>query len=472
MSGIPDQSQPALGRSFASRLVGNVVYPLWARRDHPAYGRYKKEFDRTQFYSAAQLEELQSTRLRQQLIHAYRNIPFYRRRMEQIGITPLDIRTTADLALLPILTKRDIQDHGPEMLAENIGPDKRTRNQTGGSTGSPLQFWVDNERFDSRRASTDRHNAWAGFRPGDWYAELWGNRLDINPSVLPTINWKERLLHRNLTLNTSSISSEDLDAYIEILRHYRPKSMSAYAQAAAMFASYCREKGVTDIHFDSVITTAEVLLPEKRKIIEEVFGAQVFNRYGSRETSVIASECKYHTGMHVNADALMVEIEPAPGLPDGLGRVLVTDMLNRSMPLIRYEIGDLASWSDPGPCPCGIVFPRLARLEGRITDFLSLPDHRKISGPSLTLVVSDMPDVRQVQFVQLQPDKVTLKVVPGAGYGADTVAELRRRLDPYLRGAADLSIVCVDVIPAEASGKYRFVKTSSESEASQPVAVE
>ena len=464
MNSLPGQSALSTERSVGSRLIGKFVYPLWTKRDHPTYQRYKDEFDRTQFLSTAQLEELQSNRLREQLIRAYRNIPFYRRRMEQIGITPLDIRKTADLAMLPILTKKDIQDHGAEMLAENIPADKRSRNQTGGSTGSPLQFWVDKERFDSRRASTDRHNAWAGLYPGDWCAQLWGNRLDTGASILPNINWKQQFLYRQLTLNTSSISSESLDAYIEILRRYRPKFMIAYAQSAAMFASYCRKKGVTDIRFNSVITTAEVLLPEKRVVIEEVFGAQVFNRYGSRETSVIASECRCHNGMHVNGDALMVEIEPLPGLPDGLGRVLVTDMLNCSMPLIRYEIGDLAAWSDSSVCACGVIFPRLARVEGRITDFLLLPDHRKVSGPSLTLVVSDMADVRQVQFLQSRPDKITLKVVPGNGYGENTAAELRRRLDPYLRGTVDLAIVCVDSIPLEASGKYRFVKTSTDFE--------
>jgi phenylacetate-CoA ligase len=465
-------TSPSSKRSLASTIIGNVIYPLWARRDHPAYARYSRYFERAQYYTAAQLEELQSTRLRQQLIHAYRNIPFYRRRMETIGITPLDIRTTADLAMLPILTKRDVQDHGPDMLAENVPLQDRTRNQTGGSTGSPLQFWVDKERFDSRRASTDRHNAWTGLYPGEWCAQLWGNRLDTGASILPNINWKQRLLYRNLTLNTSSVSREDLNAYIEILRKYRPKFMIAYAQSAAMFAQHCREVGADDIHFDSVITTAEVLLPEKRKVIEEVFGAQVYNRYGSRETSVIASECGFHTGMHVNSDALMVEIEPTPGLPDGLGRVLVTDLLNRSMPLIRYEIGDLATWADPGPCACGRHLPRLARLEGRITDFLVLPDNRRVSGPSLTLVVSDMADIRQVQFVQLKTDQIVLKVVPGAGYGSDTVQELHRRLDPYIRGTANLSIVCVNGIPVESSGKYRFVKTSDEMETSQSVAVE
>src|SRR5262249_47435456 len=158
---------------------------------------------------------------------------------------------------------------------------------------------------------------------------------------------------------------------------------------------------------------------------------RVFNRYGCREVSVIASECDRHTGMHVNADCLLVEIVDDAGKPADAGRIIVTDLLNRSMPLIRYEIGDVGTWAQGG-CPCGRSLPRLAAVEGRTTDFLVLSDGRRISGPALTLVVADMSDVSQVQFIQRTRDHVTLRVVPGKGYSENTRAELRRRLNLYL----------------------------------------
>jgi phenylacetate-CoA ligase len=262
--------------------------------------------------------------------------------MEAAGITPFEILSLSDLRVLPVLTKRDVQDHKAALLADNVPETRRVRNQTGGSTGSPLQFWVDKERFDSRRASTDRHNQWAGLRPGDWCAQLWGSRLDTGGSILPRVTWRQQLLYRTLTLNTSLVSEADLNGYIDLLHRYRPRHLITYAQAGAMFARHCQKVGA-NVRFDSIITTAEVLQPADRAVIEETFGGRVFNRYGCRELSVIATECEHHTGMHVNADALLLEIDPLPGLPSGLGRVLVTGLLNRSMPLIRYEIGDLDS---------------------------------------------------------------------------------------------------------------------------------
>ena len=453
-------------RPLSSNIIRSVVYPLWAKRDHPTYAGYLKRFNRTQFLSPTELRQRQMELLRTQLLDAYRNVPYYRRKMEEADITPLDIRSFEDLKAIPILQKKDVQDWNDDLLASNVLPIDRVRNQTGGSTGSPLQFWVDRERFDSRRASTDRHNAWAGLYPGDWYAHLWGSRFDIKTSTRPSIQWRQRFLYRELTLNTSLIAEEDLQNYVVLLRRIRPRVMLAYAQSAVMFAKYCRDNKLDDLAFDSIITSAEVLLPEQRSLLEAQFGGQVFNRYGCREVSVIASECSYGTGLHTNSDALIVEIQPSPGLPAGTGRVLVTDLLNRSMPLIRYEIGDIASWVDDIPCPCGRHLPRLQAIEGRITDFLVTGDGRKISGISLALLAGDMPEVRQMQFYQDDPRKIVLRVVAGRGYGKDTEAELRERLWPYLRGQSEVSVELVTEIPAEPSGKFRYVKVGASLSAS------
>lgn len=443
---------------YGATIIRNVIHPLWARRDHPAYARYLRDFERNQFLSPSDLEQLQLRRLREQLVHAYRYVPFYRLRMEEAGLTPLDIRTKEDLRLLPALTKRDIQDQQDLLVASSVPANQRVRNQTGGSTGSPLQFYVDRERFSSRMASTDRHNAWAGLRPGDWYAHLWGSRLDTGAPANLRPNWRQSLLHRNLTLNTAAVTEETFLQYAAVLRRYRPRHLVAYAQSAVLFAKFCTQHGFDDIRFESMTVTAEMMLPGQRSLLEEAFHGKVFNRYGCREVSVIASECEYHTGLHLNADALLVEVEPGSDLPFGMGRVLVTDLLNRSMPLIRYEIGDLASLHPQALCPCGRSLPLLGHIEGRSTDFLELTNRRFVSGPSLTLVIADMRDVRQVQFIQTDPRHVTLKVVAGSGYGSHTEEELRRRLIPYLEEQLELSIVTADHIASEPSGKYRYVK--------------
>ncbi|HZC42899.1 MAG TPA: hypothetical protein VE195_01920 [Acidobacteriaceae bacterium] len=465
MTGDTNASQSSSSFDFASATIRHVIHPLWTKLNHPAFSRYLREFERNQYLHPDDLRQLQMRRLRQQLIEAYRYVPFYRHRMTQAGLTPLDIRTHEDLRLLPVLTKRDIQDHQDLLVSSNVPPSKREQNQTGGSTGSPLQFFVDVERFDSRMASVTRHNSWAGLRVGDWYAHPWGSRFDVGDHPDPNPKWRQKFLYRNLSLHTAAVSEEEMVRFVEVLRRYRPKHMLAYAQSAVLFAEFCKANKIHDITFESMIVSAEMLLPGKRQILEETFRGKVFDRYGCREVSVIASECEYHSGLHVSADTLIIEVEPAPNLPAGMGRILVTDLLNRSMPLIRYEIGDLASLdSTEMHCPCGRSLPLIGNIQGRTSDFLRLPSGRMIAGPSLALLAADMRDVRQVQFIQADPAHVTLKVVAGNGYSPRTEEELRRRMQPYLENESSLTIVTADSIPSEPSGKYRFVKTNDHTE--------
>lgn len=442
-------------------MARRVTYPLWLRRHHPHYSRYARQFQRAQNFSPEELERWQSLRLREQLLHAFRNIPFYRRRFEMNGITPLDIRTPEDLKALPVLTKTELRCHNQELLARTIPPDSCVQDETVGSGGMPVCFWVDRERLDSRRASLDRHNAWAGLYPGTWHAHLSGLRPSVGAGARK-IGWRERLVDRCLLLNTSLMGDRDLRQYIALLRRFRPRVLVAYAQSAVFFARYCEQNNIRDIHFRTVIVTAEMLLPGQRALLEEVFHAQVFNRYSSREFSVIASDCPEMKGMHINADTLIVEVERSANAGVRAGRVLITDLLNRAMPLIRYEIGDVASPLETAICSCGRAFPRIANVRGRVTDFLVTTDDRRISGVPLAAIASDMLQVRQIQFVQRDRAHVQLRVVPGQNYGADTIEELRRRLNPLFFGNTELSIVTVEQIQPERLGKFRLARTSPE----------
>lgn len=445
----------------SSWVARRIAYPLWLRRHHPHYSRYARQFQRSQDFSVEELEKWQSLRLREQLLHAFRNVPFYRRRFEMNGITPLDIRSPEDLKALPVLTRTELRCHSSELLARNIPPESRVQERTVGSTGMPVSFWMDKERLDSRRASLDRHNAWAGLYPGTWHAQLTGFSPHSG-SGAQEIGWREQLVDHRLMLNTSLISERDLEQYIAVLRRFRPRVLVAYAQSAVFFARYCKQNGIRDLHFRTIIVTAEMLLPGQRALLEEVFHAQVFNRYSSREFSVIASDCPEMKGMHVNADALIVEVERSARTGARAGRVLITDLLNRAMPLIRYEIGDIASPLESAVCSCGRAFPRIANIRGRVTDFLVTTDDRHVSGVPLATIASDMPQVRQIQFVQKDRGHLQLRVVPGQNYGSDTIVELRRRLSPLFGGNTEVSIVTVEQIQPDRLGKFRLARATPE----------
>src|SRR5215475_899359 len=165
--------------SFYSAVIRNVFAPLalW-RRGELRQLAWQREFDRTQFLSADELRELQWRRLRALLAHAHDRCPYYRRRFDEAGVTPNDVRSLDDVRHLPILEKTDVQRHADDMIAGGWPKDDLIRNQTGGSTGTPITFYLSKDRKCSRAAATLRHNAWAGWEVGDPSAAIWGAPRD------------------------------------------------------------------------------------------------------------------------------------------------------------------------------------------------------------------------------------------------------------------------------------------------------
>lgn len=445
------------------QLVRNVFLPLslW-RRGELAQMRYLREFERTQFLTAEEVRQLQWQRLQMLLEHAYDQCPFYRRRFDDAGLRPGDLRGLDDLRSLPVLEKRDIQEQGEDMVARDWPRDDLIPNQTGGSTGAPVSFFLSRARKCSRAAATLRHNRWAGWREGDRAAVIWGA-----PRDRPANDWRGRLrgalLREPLWLDTANVTEASLAEFQTALARWKPRIIQAYARSAVLFARYLQARGLTPHRPHALVTSAEVLETDERRLLEDVFGCPVFNRYGCREVSVIASECPAHRGLHVMAEGLYVEIETprGPAAPGEMGAILVTDLLNHAMPLIRYRIGDLGAWAG-GMCPCGRGLPRLERVAGRVTDFLVGCDGRLVSGVFLaTYVVAQRPSLGQVQILQHRAGSVVYRIKPGRDFNPEGDLDyLRTTTRRYLGAEAAIENEMVQELPAEPSGKFLFSRST------------
>jgi phenylacetate-CoA ligase len=445
-----------------AKMVRNVFYPLalWRSGDAGQL-RWLREFERTQFLSTDELAALRLMRLQALLTHAYEHCPFYRERMDGAGVHPHDVRKLEDLAALPPLEKSDLQAEGERMVSANWPGADLLPNQTGGSTGTPVRFFLSNDRRRSRAAGNIRHNRWAGWDVGDRVAVLWGASRDA-----PRRDWRARLrrllLRQPLWLDTAHVTEERMEQFHDELLHYRPRVIQAYARSAVLFARFLEERGLRPWRPHSIVTSAEVLEPEERALVERVFGCPVFNRYGCREVSVIASECQSHQGMHVMAEGLHVEIVcgDRPAKPGEMGSILVTDLLNFAMPLIRYRIGDMGSWEE-GDCSCGRKLPRLHQVHGRVTDFLVGADGRLVSGVFLaTYVVAHRPSLGQVQIQQDRPGEVVYRVRPGREFSAvEDVGYLEETSRTYLGEAIRVGWEIVEDLPSEPSGKFLFSRS-------------
>jgi phenylacetate-CoA ligase len=441
---------------LAAAFIRRVAYPLWEKKNGTARLHYLREFERFQFAPPEVVQERQWLEFKAMVTHAFRACPFYRSKFAAAGFTPDELRTPEDISRVPTTSKQEIQEHLSEMLAEGVRPEDAIKDMTGGSTGRPMVVYYDRARFDRRIAATIRHNRWAGWDIGDKVAAVWGAPRDIrNASVNARLrNW---IINRQLVLDASALDENRMRQFAQQLVGYRPKAILGYANALGMFARFVAAEGVSGIRPKGIVSSAEVLTGRDRSDIEATFGCPVYDRYGSRELGILASECGVHKGMHVNAEDLYIEVlvNGTPQL-DQVGDIVVTDLRNRVMPMIRYRTMDTGRRL-AAPCACGRGLPRVELSGGRVTDFLLSTSGKKVSGIVLaTYVITGVEGVGQVQFVQRRANEVTVRVVKGVNWSDRSLASLRDRVQEFLGPGMQIEIEYRESIPAEVSGKYRF----------------
>ena len=447
--------------TLTEATIRRVIYPLWAARDHPGLSSFLREFEKTQFWPAARIQELQWQRLRKMLRFAYERSPYYQERFKQAGIHPQDIRTPESFLHVPILTKDDIRQNQVRLLARGIPVESYVDNFTGGSTGSPICFKVSKKRWASRKAITHRHDFWTGWKIGEKRGELWGH-----PEQRPfNTTWgrlRNALLYRSVILNTFDVDQLNFSRFVDELRRQKVRHLIAYSRSLLMFANYIAKLRIELPLLESAITTAECISPDERAFIEQTLQCRTFDRYGCREFSVIASECEAHAGLHLAAETLLVEfvVRGRWAQPGEVGEIFVTDLLNEAMPFIRYKVGDMGAPIE-GQCSCGRGLPRMQMVAGRVTDFIHTPDDRWLSGVAInTYLISQMPGVRQAQLIQQECDHLHFRLVESQGRSSIVDDFLRHQVPQMFGPRMKYTVEWVTKIHPEPSGKVRVTVSS------------
>lgn len=447
--------------------VKHLIYPLHERLSGRRILPKLAQLEQSQWWSSLQLAEWQQSRLTELLHHAYDAVPYYRRAFDTASIHPSDIHSVDDLHQLPLLTKTIIQEHHEDLLSTAYPQARRIPNHTGGSTGTPLHFYQDQRQRDWGSANKLRCNRWAGWDFGNRTLRLWGHPQDLKATQ--TARGKLRsLLLKEYTFDAFGFSTEDMADLVTYIRRKRPDTIVAYASMLTHFAVYLEEQGIDDLLVpDGIITSTDMLFPHQRALIERVFRARVFNRYGCREVSVIAAECDEHHGMHINSDRLMVEFvdgDGKPVSPGDPGRVVITDLFNYAMPFIRYNIEDIAIPSARA-CACGRGLPLIEELVGRYADILTTPEGKFVSASALTTILPQSPGLHECQLVQKAPDWLQVNAVCYSDYDASSETSFRQHLAKFFGPEMRITFNYVDEIPMLPSGKKRF----SVSEIDSPV---
>lgn len=418
----------------------------------------------SEFYTSPveQRRKVQAEQLSKILLHASRNVPYYRELLLKQNIVRGDRVDLSRFSELPELSREILQSEFERLKSEDLETRAWYKYASGGSSGIPAVVVQDQGYNDIGNAAIDLIRKWAGRESGEPLVVFWGSERDV---LLGTVGWRNRITNfvRNQTFcNSWNMSKAQLQEYARRVERRRPVIIEAYAESVYELARYINDEDIPISGVRGVVTSAGTLYPFMREEIERAFSCQVLNRYGSREVGTFAAEMKSGAGLIVSTYTHLVEVVDEygePCKPGEEGDVLVTCLTNYAMPIFRYRIGDRAVVGASSATPTPSV-EQLRSVTGRIMDTFVREDGTTIPGNFFMHFLGTIHNrgwLRKAQVIQEDYNKILIKMIADTPPPAETMEEIRQSFKKAMGPACEIDFMLVDSIPPLASGKYRYV---------------
>lgn len=432
------------GRSYARAFA----------REGATFRRLSKEIDASQWLDPAALAGYERARMRQTLVNASAEVPFYQESMADLGVDARVAQLPSDLSRLPILTKDDVRNAGNRLVSSASHGPCLTSN-TSGTTGSPLKLHQNLSTVNREHAFIWRQLTWAGMRPGDRRAWIRGDMI-VPASVTTGPFWRENAADKMLMMSSFHLSEANGRGYIEALETYNPTIIQAYPSSVTFLAAWMENNS---IHYKGralrgIVTSSETMSLDAKKLVSRVFGCMVYDWYGQAERVAAIGTCE-HGNYHVMSDYGYTELLP---VGNDLFEIVGTTYSNFTMPLIRYRCGDLVRRSkQAGHCACGRHFPLVEEVIGRADDAVKLPDGRRVSACLAGNVFRGIHGILQGQIRQLSKESLDIFVVATKDYSPESADKLRGNIKLRIGDAMKINIHCVEELERTPRGKFKAV---------------
>ena len=445
------QARIRFGRSFERRLESLKASDLW---------------------DASQIRAYQETQISGLIETAYRETVYYRRVMDERGLTPSDIRTPDDLRKMPILTKSDVRRHRDEMVTANSRRRKLHTIHTSGSTGPPMEILTPREGLAFKWAVWWRHRERFNMRRGMRYVSItsapWVRSDQRSP---PYWRWN-RAEHKAFVPMQQIVPSKIADI-VRFLDSNDFRYWAGYPSVLHSLVIAATEAGLSlSARPRAIFTGAEALFDHQRADLATFAGVQASQMYGFNEGAGNASECPAGS-LHEDFEYGYMEcVDPVVDDAAGTitGPIVATGFSNRAMPLIRYEVGDVGVWRpDDYSCPCGRQSRVLAAVDGRLEDYVVTPEG--LRARRIGDIFKGMSSLKQFQIAQTRPERITMRLAVKPGFDQKDEDILRKRVGLWLSDSLKVRFEYVDSIAPGPTGKLeRVVGTISEGKSTPPTA--
>jgi phenylacetate-CoA ligase len=410
--------------------------------------------------SRLEVKAFQDTHLRRLVLHAYERVPYYRKLFDRNRLHPRHIRGTADLDLIPLSSKQAMRERpAHELLDRSIHQDRLQTVCTSGSSGEPFMVrrtWLEqgfNVLFRSRSLRS------FGLGLHERIAAVGRGRAhDPKDTKLVGRALEAAGIHPTLAID-GLLPPEEV---ARRLAEFQPHLLIALPGILSLTADYLLASGRRDIRPRILIVGGEVLTPLMRRRLTDAFGVAPVQTYASHEFPLMGTECRVSGEIHTCDDAVILEVlrDGRAAAPGEEGEVVVTNLHAYAMPFIRYRLADVVTRGSD-QCSCGQPFSTIGAIQGRMIDYFTLPDGRRLHPYRILerLLPGGDAWIRQYQLLQDRPDRIVMQVVPSGGPTPELEDQIIRSVAPLLGSGMEFTVRLVDAIPLERSGKYRHSRS-------------
>ena len=383
------------------------------------------------------LNGTQRRKLRRLLVDAWRNVPMYQALYESLGLTERDLADPRILTRLPILSKAQLVATSlDDRIDRRFDVSRLTLESTTGSTGQPFSLYIDSRYRRLRNLRFLQGLLSAGYRP--WHRMLL--LTDRHPGRSRRYNRYYQSVERP--------SGEILDAYVKV----RPQVLYGFTTPLRMLAENVLKSPEALPLPCLVVSTAEMLDPATRQIMEDAFCCPVFDFYGMTEMGLVAWQRPGVHGYIMSRNAVVTELLPGDS-SDGRYKMVMTNLDLRASPIIRFDSGDLAYADYMG----GAL--RVIAFEGRSIDTIIRTDGTELSPYRITDALRDVRGVRRFKVTQRRLDGLAIDLEVDPSLRRQAVNEVRSILSELLGGDVNLSFGFTDNLVPDGTRKFRPVES-------------
>lgn len=375
-------------------------------------------------------------------------VPYYREVFRQLKL-PNKFTSVEQIQSIPFLTKEIVQEQGDRLISEAVPRKNRYKVTTGGTSGTPMEFWMSSTAYGKEWAFVHDLNTRFNIYPDNRKIGLRGVAF---PGAEKGRYYRYNPVYRELQISPFHLTEEYLVKTLPQIVNYKAVYLHGYPSAVVQFAALLKDLGVAQqMQLKGVLLVSESVQPGQVSMICDTFKCPVYSFYGHSERLIFAGNC-------IGIDEYL--IDPRYGYAENInGEFVGTGFINTAMPMLRYRTGDYGKIESGDTGKIGIKsFSRMSRVEGRwLQEMVVGKSDTLISITALNMHSGLFKNVQRYQFYQDTPGKLELRVIPSSGYGEQDETIIKQTFKEKVGKELILNVKSVDSIDLTKRGKQMYL---------------